>query len=40
MPYTIDPLTEGCYPGTTVLINKFDLRDAAKLRKPRRALFP
>lgn len=40
MPYTIDPLTEGCYPGTTVLINKFDLRDAAKLREAEARIVP
>ena len=25
MPYTIEAAQDGCYPGTTVLVNKFDL---------------
>lgn len=31
MPYTIDSSSADCYPGTTVLINKFDLHDQADL---------
>lgn len=31
MPYDLDPLCQDCYPGTTVLINKFDIRDQRKL---------
>lgn len=31
MPYTIDAASSGCYPETTVLINKFDLRVQAEL---------
>lgn len=31
MPYTIDAATSDCYPGTTVLINKFDLRSQQEL---------
>ena len=31
MPYSIEPISEDCYPGTTVLINQFDIRDAQKL---------
>lgn len=31
MGYSIDPLADQCYPGTSVLINKFDIRDEAKL---------
>lgn len=27
MSYTLDPLQANCYPGTTVLINKLDIRD-------------
>lgn len=27
MSYSIDSLQEGCYPGTSVLINKLDIRD-------------
>ena len=25
--YSIDPISANCYPGTTILINKFDIRD-------------
>ena len=31
MGYSIDPISANCYPGTSVLINKFDIRDEAKL---------
>ncbi len=31
MGYSIDPIAANCYPDTTVLINKFDIRDEAKL---------
>lgn len=31
MGYSIDPISANCYPGTTVLENKFDIRDEAKL---------
>ena len=31
MPYSIEPLTDDCYPGTTVLINKLDIRDSEAL---------
>lgn len=31
MSYSIDPLTADCYPGTSVLINKLDIRDEAAL---------
>ena len=31
MSYSIEPLTADCYPGTSVLINKLDIRDAAAL---------
>ena len=31
MGYSLDPISEGCYPGTTVLINKLDIRDEATL---------
>lgn len=31
MPYTIDSSSADCYPGTTVLINKFDLHDQSDL---------
>lgn len=33
MAYSIDPIPANCYPGTTVLINKFDIRDEAKLNE-------
>ena len=31
MEYSLDSITEDCYEGTTVLINKFDIRDEKKL---------
>ena len=31
MGYSLDPISEGCYPGTTVLVNNFDIRNKAKL---------
>ena len=31
MAYSIDPISANCYPGTAVLINKFDIRDEATL---------
>ena len=31
MAYTVDSLTDGCYPGTAVLINKFNLQSQADL---------
>ena len=31
MGYTIDATESGCYPGTTVLVNKFDLRSQSEL---------
>ena len=31
MGYSIDPISDGCYEGTTCLINKFDLKDEQKL---------
>lgn len=27
MGYSIDPISANCYPGTSVLINKFDIRE-------------
>lgn len=33
MGYSIDSITENCYPGTTVLINHFDVRDEEKLNE-------
>lgn len=31
MPYTVDATTNDCYPGTTVLVNRFDLKDQEEL---------
>ena len=33
MGYSLDPISDNCYPGTAVLINKFDIRDEAKLNE-------
>ena len=33
MAYSIDPISADCYPGTSVLINKFDIRDEGKLNE-------
>lgn len=33
MAYSIDPIQDGCYPGTAVLVNKFDIRDESKLNE-------
>ena len=33
MGYSIDPISDNCYPGTSALINKFDIRDEAKLNE-------
>ena len=33
MGYSIDPISDNCYPGTSVLINKFDIQDEAKLNE-------
>lgn len=33
MGYSIDPISANCYPGTSVLINKFDIRDEGKLNE-------
>lgn len=33
MSYSIDPISTNCYPDTTVLINKFDIRDEEKLNE-------
>lgn len=33
MGYSIDPIAANCYPGTTVLINQFDIRDEEKLNE-------
>ena len=31
MSYSVDPITDNCYEGTTCLINKFNIRDEEKL---------
>ena len=33
MGYSIDPISANCYPGTTILVNKFDIRDEEKLNE-------
>ena len=33
MGYSIDPISANCYPGTTILINKFDIHDEEKLNE-------
>lgn len=33
MGYTIDPVSADCYPGTAILINKFDIKDEQKLNE-------
>ena len=33
MSYSVDPLTDNCYEGTTCLINKFNIRDMSKLKE-------
>ena len=33
MGYSIDPISANCYLGTTVLINKLDIRDEETLRE-------
>lgn len=33
MGYSIDPISANCYPGTTILINKFDIKDEEKLNE-------
>ena len=33
MGYSIDPIAANCYPGTTILINKFDIHDEDKLNE-------
>ena len=33
MGYSIDPISDNCYLGTSVLINKFDIQDEVKLNE-------
>ena len=38
MGYSLDPLKDGCYENSTVLINKFDIRDEKELEMMERNL--
>ena len=38
MAYSIDALTEDCYPGTTCLINKLGIQDEEKLAETEAAI--
>jgi cell filamentation protein len=31
--YSLDPISDNCYPGTAVLVNKFDIRDESGLNE-------
>ena len=33
MAYSIDPIQDNCYPGTTVLVNKLHIHDEAALQE-------
>ena len=33
MGYSIDPISDDCYSGTTILINKFNIKDEEKLNE-------
>ncbi len=33
MPYSLDPISANCYPGTTTLVNKFNIRDKSVLEE-------
>ena len=33
MAYSIDPIQDNCYPGTTVLVNKLHIHDEATLQE-------
>lgn len=33
MGYSIDPISANCYPDTTILVNKFNIRDEVKLNE-------
>lgn len=33
MAYSMDPISANCYPGTSILVNKFDIRDEEKLNE-------
>lgn len=38
MAYSIDALTDNCYPGTTCLVNKLDIRDESQLAQTEAAI--
>ena len=38
MSYEIGASTNDCYPGTTCLVNKFDIRDESKLQEMEAAI--
>ena len=38
MPYSLDPISADCYPGTSVLINKFNIRDEETLGEAESAI--
>lgn len=40
MPYTLDALQDGCYEGTTVLINKYGLQDGETLARIEAVVVP
>lgn len=33
MGYSVDSVSANCYPGTSILINKFDIKDEEKLNE-------
>ena len=33
MGYSLDPIADNCYPDTTILINKLDIKDEALLNE-------
>ncbi len=38
MTYSLDPISADCYPGTSMLINKFNIRDEEKLSEAESAI--
>ncbi len=38
MGYNLDPISDNCYPGTSILINKFNIRDENKLNEAETAI--
>ena len=38
MAYSIDAITDGCYPGTTCLINKLGIQDESVLAETEAAV--